>query len=66
VDLAAAPDAAGPLKAAIQAAAAGQPGRFSAELLRDGRPLPIDVRLTPITGNAGEVAYVLAEGRFES
>ena len=65
VDLAATPAAAEPLKTAIQAAAAGQPGRLSVELVRDGRPLPIDLRLTPIQGAAGQVAYVLAEGRFE-
>jgi PAS domain S-box-containing protein len=66
VDLAGAPDAAQPLRQAIQTAASGAPARFSAELVRDGRPLPIDVRLTPIADASGKVAYVLAEGRFEA
>lgn len=66
VDLAANPDAAEPLKAAIAAAATGQPSRMAVELTRDGRPLPIDVSLTPIPGPDGRIAYVLAEGRFES
>jgi hypothetical protein len=35
-------------------------------LTRDGAPLPIEVRLTPITDATGGVDYVLAEGRFES
>ena len=54
------------LKAAVLAAASGQPARLAAELVRDGRALPVDVRLTPIRDHAGAVAYVLAEGRFES
>jgi PAS domain S-box-containing protein len=66
VDLAASPGAADGLKAAVQAAAAGQPTRISAELVRDGRNLPIDVRLTPIPDADGGVVYVLAEGRFDA
>ena len=66
VDFAATPGAADGLKAAVLAAASGQPSRVSAELTRDNRGLPIDVRLTPISGSAGEVAYVLAEGRFDT
>lgn len=54
-----------PLKAAIGEAAAGQAASIRAELSRDGRPLPIEVRLTPIPGAGGKVEYVLAEGRFE-
>jgi PAS domain S-box-containing protein len=65
-DLVASPAAAEPLKAAIATAASGQPARLSAELTRDGKPLPIDVRLTPIPGPDGGVAYILAEGRFEN
>lgn len=64
-NLTATPGYAGPLKDAIAAAAAGAPGRIQAELTRDGRPLPIEVRLTPIAGDGGKVEYVLAEGRFE-
>ncbi len=66
VDLAANPAAAEPLKAAIASAASGKPARLAVELTRDGEPLPIDVRLTPIPGADGAVAYVLAEGRFET
>jgi PAS domain S-box-containing protein len=65
-DLVAQPAGVEPLKAAIATAAAGQPARLAAELVRDGRPLPIDVRLTPIPGPDGAVAYILAEGRYES
>ncbi|MFI4975519.1 MAG: PAS domain S-box protein [Caulobacterales bacterium] len=64
-DVASAPAAAERLRAAIQTAAAGEPARMAAELIRDGKPLPIDVRLTPIPDDTGVVAYVLAEGRFE-
>lgn len=53
------------LKSAIRTAASGQPARLAVELTRDGKPLPIDVRLTPILGADGRVAYVLAEGRFD-
>lgn len=53
------------LRAAIRAAAGGEPMQFFAELVRAGLPLPIEVRLTPIPGPDGKVAYVLAEGRFE-
>ena len=45
-------------------AAIGRPARMTAELIRDGAPLPIEVRLTPIPGPDGQTAYVLAEGRF--
>lgn len=65
-DLAAGPAYAEPLKAAIHGAAAGLPTRLAAQLTRDGAPLPIEVRLTPITGETSDVDYVLAEGRFES
>ena len=65
-DLAAAAAAAERLRAAIATAASGQPARMAAELTRNGKPLSIDVRLTPIDDGAGGVAYVLAEGRFES
>ena len=65
-DLMASPTAAEPLKAAIAKAASGHPARLAAELTRDGRPLPIDVRLTPIRGEDGAVAYILAEGRYEA
>jgi len=65
-DPAAGPGYAEPLKAAIQAAAAGQVTRLTAELSRDGQPLPVNVRLTPITGDDGDVDYVLAEGRYDS
>lgn len=54
------------LKAAIGAAAGGQSGRLSVQLSRHGAALPIEVRLTPIFGEAGRVDYVLAEGRFEA
>lgn len=64
-DLAADADYAGPLKAAVAEAAAGQRTRIQAELTRGGQPLPIEVRLTPIGGSGGKVDYVLAEGRFE-
>lgn len=60
-----APDA-GPLSAAIAAAARGEPQVLAAELRRGGVPLAIEVRLTPIPGDDGAVAYILAEGRFES
>ena len=53
------------LKAAIRTAASGQAARLAVELTRDGQPLPIDVRLTPISDADGAVAYVLAEGRFD-
>ncbi len=66
VDLSAAPAAEGPLRAAIATAASGRPTRLAVELEKDGKPLPIDVRLTPIVGGAGEVAYILVEGRFET
>ncbi|MGA0599526.1 PAS domain S-box protein [Caulobacter sp. KR2-114] len=56
---------AGQLMAAVLAAAGGAPQRLSASLVRDGRPLPIQVRLTPIPGGEGRVDYVLAEGVFE-
>jgi hypothetical protein len=39
---------------------------MAAELTRNGKPLSIDLRLTPIDDGAGGVAYVLAEGRFET
>jgi PAS domain S-box-containing protein len=65
VDLAADPASAEPLKAAIRSAAAGHAERLPVELTRDGQPLPIDVRLTPVPGPDGAVAYILAEGRLE-
>lgn len=64
-DVAVGPGAAEGLKTAVLAAAAGKPTRLAAELVRDGQPLPIDVRLTPIPDATGAVAYVLAEGRYE-
>jgi PAS domain-containing protein len=66
VDMAASPTATDPLKAAIATAAAGQAAKLAVELTRDGAPLPIDVRLTPIRDEAGAVVYVLAEGRFDA
>lgn len=57
---------AGQLKAAVLAAAAGEPRKISAVLTRAGQPLPIEVSLTPITGEGGKVDYVLAEGRFDT
>ncbi len=64
VGLSADPAAGEPLRAAIAAAAAGDPAVLVVELTRDGRPLPIEVRLTPISGAAGAITYVLAEGRL--
>ena len=58
------PGSAAPLQAALAEAAIGRPARMTAELIRDGAPLPIEVRLTPIPGPDGQTAYVLAEGRF--
>ena len=66
VDLQAAPEAVNGLKSAILIAAAGKPARMSANRSRDGRSLPVDVRLTPIAGADGRIAYVLAEGRFDT
>lgn len=54
------------LKAAVAAAAAGAPVRLDAKLARDGQSLAIEVRLTPIPGADGAVAYVLAEGRLKA
>ena len=65
VDLSATPEAGGPLQDAIRRAAAGEAVRMPVELTRAGQPLPIDLRLTPIKDAAGQVAYVLAEGRLE-
>jgi PAS domain S-box-containing protein len=65
VDLLAAPEAAEGLKAAIETAASGRPTRMAAELQKDGKPLSVDVRLTPITNADGAVVYILAEGRFD-
>jgi PAS domain S-box-containing protein len=64
-ELMASPAATEPLKAAIALAAQGQCARLAAELTRDGKPLPIDVRLTPIRSADGAVVYILAEGRYE-
>jgi len=51
------------LKAAIAAAGAGSPVRYVAEL-RDGDQVRrIDLTLTPITDETGEVRYILPEGR---
>lgn len=57
---------AGQLRAAVLNAAAGAPQMITAVLTRAGRPLPIEVRLTPIAGEDGRIDYVLAEGRFET
>jgi hypothetical protein len=38
---------------------------MAVELVRDGEPLPIELRLTPITDADGATLYILAEGRFE-
>ena len=65
VDLASDPAAGNELKAAIAEAGAGKPARLDAEIVKDGRPLSVEVRLTPIPDAAGAVAYILAEGRFE-
>jgi PAS domain S-box-containing protein len=51
-----------PLRAAIAAAGKGEAASLAAQLQRDGAPLPVDVRLTPIRGDAG-VRYILVEGR---
>ncbi|WP_374348675.1 PAS domain S-box protein [Phenylobacterium sp.] len=56
---------AGRLKSAVLAAASGVPQNISASLIRDGKALPIEVRITPIVGQGGKVDYVLAEGRFD-
>ena len=64
VDLPADPGAGERLRAAIASAAAGVAGTLAVELTRAGRPLPIELRLTPISGEDGETLYVLAEGRF--
>jgi PAS domain S-box-containing protein len=58
--------AAGALQGAIAAAAAGETTRLSAELVRNGAPLSVDVTLTPIPGDTGTVDYVLAEGRIRA
>jgi PAS domain S-box-containing protein len=63
--LAAEENAGEPLRAAIAMAAAGQATALVVELERDGRALPIEVRLTPIADGSGAIAYVLAEGRFK-
>lgn len=65
VDLAIGPIMADRLKAAIQTAASGQPARMAVELTRDGKLLPIEVRLTPIVDAQGAVLNILAEGRFD-
>ncbi len=54
------------LKSAVEAAAAGRSARLSVVLSREGEALPVEVRLTPILGDDGKVAYVLAEGRFDA
>lgn len=54
------------LRAAVASAAGGSPSRLSAVLSQAGRPLPIEVRLTPIPSPDGVIVYVLAEGRFEA
>ena len=65
IDLAANPAAAAALKALIDTAASGQLARAEVELVRDGEPLPIELRLTPIADADGATLYILAEGRFE-
>jgi len=66
VDLDVGAVAAEQLRLAVQTAAGGQAARTTAVLARDSKPLPIDIRLTPITGADGRVVNVLAEGRFET
>jgi PAS domain S-box-containing protein len=63
VDVAASDVAVAPLRAAIESAAAGKIATMTAELQRDGKPLHVEVRLAPIAGEDGKVAYILAEGR---
>ena len=66
VDLGVGPIAAEGLQAAIRTAASGTVTRMAVELVKDGKPLPIDVRLTPIADAQGRVVYVLVEGRFDA
>lgn len=57
--------AAGPLRDALSAAAVGVAAGLDVTLSRDGAPVPVRVRLTPIL-EAGKVVYILAEGRLET
>ena len=66
VDLAVGPIAAEGLQAAIRTAASGTVTWMAVELAKDGKPLPIDVRMTPIADAQGRVVYVLVEGRFDA
>jgi PAS domain-containing protein len=62
VDAAVDPSGVERLKAAVMEAASGQPSKMSADLVRNGESLPIDVSLTPIADSTGAIGYVLAEG----
>ena len=62
-DLAAAAE---PLKIAVAQAATGEIAQLEAQLMMNGAPMPIQVRLTPIRGPNGALAYLLAEGRFRA
>lgn len=52
----------GRLKAAVEAAAAGLTVRYTTELPLEGEVRRIDLTLTPIRDEQGQVAYILPEG----
>jgi PAS domain S-box-containing protein len=53
----------GRVKAAVEAAAAGEKSRFTADLSDGGATRKIDLSFTPIADETGKVVYILPEGR---
>ena len=54
------------IRQALKLAASGHTTHIRVELFHEASPLPIDIHLTPITGDDGALAWILAEGRFEA